>query len=90
MRNCLPDLVELLRPSVLSCRLYSTKLLTKDETQKIDKMTDAAASKLLLIHILPKKGPHAYDTFVDVVRKTEGQSHIAEKFLTPPTGLEIV
>jgi hypothetical protein len=63
--------------------LYSKGLLTRGELEKISAMTDDDASERLLIYILPKKGPQAFDIFLKTLRETEGQSYIAEELLNP-------
>lgn len=90
VRKNLPDLVDILNVSALRIRLHSVELLTKTEMLEIMKMTAMNAAEYLLVHVLPKKGPGAYDKFVDVVRKTEGQAHIADCFLTQYKGVESV
>lgn len=82
VRKHLPDLAQLLNVSALKLQLYSAELLSKSELQEVTKMLDADAAVHLLVHVLPRKGPTAYDTFVGIVLKTEGQKHIAERFLT--------
>ena len=80
VRPTLPDLVKVLRPSDLVAGLFSSRLLTKDDVEKLDRcQSEEKASTTLLIIILPGKGPKAYDHFMEVLRKTEGQEFVADR-----------
>ena len=76
VRRLLPDLVNIWRPQL--DRLYSACLVTIEEYQLLSTLLPFDQCKKLLIEILPRKGPKAYETFLEVLSKTEGQEFIAE------------
>ncbi|XP_065840129.1 uncharacterized protein [Oscarella lobularis] len=76
VRRLLPDLVNIWRPQL--DHLYSAYLVTIEEYQSLGTLLPFDQCKKLLIEILPRKGPKAYETFLEVLSKTEGQEFIAE------------
>jgi glycosyltransferase involved in cell wall biosynthesis len=84
VRPKLPDLVKVLQPADFMPRLFASKLLTKDEYENLDRTrSNKEVSAALLITILPRKGPKAYDNFIKVLLETEGQEHIADLLQQP-------
>ena len=76
VRRLLPDLVNIWRPQL--DHLYSAYLVSLEEYQSLGTLLPFDQCKKLLIEILPRKGPKAYKTFLEVLSKTEGQEFIAE------------
>ena len=79
----LPALLEILLPLSLIDGLLSVALITVQEFEKLSLRIydDVERSRMLLVSILPKKGPDSFDRFVSVLRETEGQEHVATKLL---------
>ena len=78
LRQRLPTVVRALSSRLLRVELYAKELLTREELEDITRMTEMEAAELLLIHILPRKGRQAYDTFVSVLLNTKGQEYIGD------------
>ena len=79
----LPDLIEILMPLALISRLLASALITVQEFERLslDSIDDEKRSRTLLVSILPRKGPDSFDRFLNVLKKTEGQEHVAQKIM---------
>ena len=71
-------LIDNLDPSTFSNFLLQEKLLSDNEFEVMgaEKMTKHKVE--FLLSKLPRKGPDAFQKFLDVLRKTSGQAYIAE------------
>eukprot|EP00118_Oscarella_pearsei_P014382 m.122909 g.122909 ORF g.122909 m.122909 type:complete len:193 (+) comp37805_c0_seq8:29-607(+) len=80
-----PQLVRLkqtLNPKPVLDGLYARGLVSRDEWQSISGLrSDGDKVMELLVLVLPRKGPEAYDGFLEVLKDTEGQKYIAEELL---------
>ena len=66
-------------PLTFLSRLLSDELITAQEYERLslDSIDDQKRSGTLLVSILPRRGPHSFDRFLNVLRKTKGQEHVA-------------
>ncbi|XP_065839777.1 uncharacterized protein [Oscarella lobularis] len=78
VRPFLPDLLQILLPLALIDRFYAVALITLEEFEKIKTYDNTEGSRTLLVSILPRKGPDSFDRFLCVLKKTEGQEHVAK------------
>ena len=83
MFSILPDLIEILMPLALLTRLLASSLITLQEFERLslDSIDDEKRSRTLLVSILPRKGPDSFDRFLNVLKETEGQEHVAQKII---------
>ena len=67
----------------LSSIVFSKSLITVSEYEELfsDSIDDKKRSQLLLVFILPRKGPDSVDRFLNVLKETEGQKHVAQKII---------
>ena len=79
----LPALAEVLIPDLaLLERLYCGGVITLGELQKLFlDDNNAKRSRMLLVSILPRRGPDSFDRFLSVLKETEGQEHVAQLIL---------
>ena len=79
----LPALLEILLPLSLIDGLIAVALITLEEYEELSLpiYNDVKRSRMLLLSILPKKGPDSFDRFVNVLKKTEGQEHVAQRIM---------
>ena len=79
----LPDLIEILMPLALISRLLAAALITVQEFERLrlPSIDDQTRSETLLVSILPRKGPDSFDRFLNVLKETEGQEHVAQKII---------
>ena len=79
----LPALLEILIPLSLIDGLLAVALITVQEFEKLSRQIcdDVERSRLLLVSILPKKGPDSFDRFMNVLKETEGQEHVAQRIM---------
>ena len=80
MHSILHDLIEILMPLTFLSRLLAEELITAQEYERLslDSIDDQKRSGTLLVSILPKRGPTSFDRFLNVLRKTKGQEHVAQ------------
>ena len=73
-------LIEILMPLTFLSRLLAEELITAQEYERLslDSIDDQKRSGTLLVSILPKRGPTSFDSFLNVLRKTKGQEHVAQ------------
>ena len=83
MFSILPDLKEILIPLALISRLLAADLITVQEFERLrlPLIDDQTRSETLLVSILPRKGPDSFDRFLNVLKVTEGQEHVAQKII---------
>ena len=83
MHPILSALVEILIPLSLIDRLLEVELITIPEYERLslDSIDDEKRSRQLLVSILPRKGPESFDKFLNVLKETKGQKHVAKKIL---------
>ena len=79
----LPALLEILLPLSLIDGLLAVALITVQEFEKLSRQIcdDVERSRLLLVSILPKKGLDSFDRFLNVLKETEGQEHVAQTIM---------
>ena len=79
----LPDLIEILIPLALISRLLASALITVQEFERLSlpSIDDQKRSETLLVSILPRKGPDSFDRYLNVLKETEGQEHVARKLI---------
>lgn len=80
VRPQLAELVRLMCPSHFLPSLHAKRLIRFDEYESLCQLDEGEQTSRLLISILPRKGLGSYDTFVDILRHTEGQEHLAQLF----------
>ena len=83
MHPILSALVQILIPLSLIDRLLEVELITIPEYERLslDSIDDEKRSRTLLVSILPRKGPDSFDRFLNVLKETKGQEHVARKLL---------
>ena len=81
VRPILPDLLRILLPLALIDRLYAVALITLEEFERIKTYDNTEGSRMLLVSILPRKGPDSFDRFLSVLKETEGQEHVAQQIM---------
>ena len=79
----LPALVEILLPLSLIDGLIAASLITVQEFEKLSlpMYDNVERSRMLLLSILPRKGPDSFDRFLNVLSQTEGQEHVAQRIM---------
>ena len=80
--------IENLQPTSLLDKLKEKRLVSDEEYAKLHKVRKQDSNQECnrqLLDILPKKGQSAFRKFVDFLRNTPGQEHIADKLKTMDT-----
>ena len=79
----LPALLEILMPLSLIDGLLAVSLIALEEYEELSLpiYNDVKRSRMLLLSILPKKGPGSFDRFMNVLKATEGQEHVAQRIM---------
>ena len=75
------NVVQALDPLLFLDKLKEIKLVASEEYTKLHnilKLESPQACARHLLQILPKKGPSSFGKFLDVLRNTPGQEHIAD------------
>ena len=77
-----PDLVRILRPSLLMDHLRARNLLVAEEYRKLRSMAiEEERSRVLLHDYLPTKGRDVFHRFCEVLGVVDGQQHVLKEIL---------
>eukprot|EP00118_Oscarella_pearsei_P026788 m.310451 g.310451 ORF g.310451 m.310451 type:complete len:221 (+) comp51694_c0_seq1:98-760(+) len=72
-------IVSILRPCTFTDRLFSIGVISHEEYGRIRVLpTSYDRSRYLLLEVLMSTGQTGYDKFLDCLRRTEGQSYVAD------------
>jgi len=81
LQKCHDYLIQNIRPLPLIDKLYSSGILTEDDSIRLQKEdTPNDQNRLLLLTILPKAGPKAFSSLVTALNDSD-QSHAADYLL---------
>ena len=87
IRPIFDDLVSVMRPSAFVDRLFSQRVITREEYSRLRALpTSFDQSRFLLNDVLPSKSQEHYYAFIDCLKRTEGQAHIAEMLAKSSSG----
>ena len=69
------DLIKGMNPTALKDLLYTRKLLTTEEYEKLDLQPTNADKNRYIILLLPRKGSGAFRNFVACLQETSGENY---------------
>ena len=73
-------LLDNLQPNAMVDHLMESKLLSEDDLEELRSERKTKEKIRFLLDKIPRKGPDAFDKFIDVLKKTD-QEYIANKLL---------
>jgi len=81
LQKCHDYLIQNIRPLPLIDKLYSSGILTGDDSIRLEgRDTPNDKNRLLLVSMLPNAGPTAFSSLLAALNET-GQSHVADHLL---------
>ena len=83
VRTSLPRIVEVFQPGAILDSLYSEHLINRAQWERLSEDVNnwkvEQVSRQLLVSILPRTGPTAYSTFLDIL-ETSDQNYLITTF----------
>ena len=72
------DLIRDMNPAALRDRLFTKRLLTPDECERLDSISITSDKNRYIAMLLPRKGASAFQEFIACLRETgdENRAHI--------------
>ena len=78
LRRCHLTLVDELDVDPACDYLYQEKIFEVDDVERVRAEPTSHRKRSKFLHILPTKGPRAYDTFLERLWELEGQRHLRD------------